>query len=109
MFLYYPILLLRCRCTFELVCLFVVLLILVLENDGVEIQNFINPDTGKVRSHNYNLDYIFKKGITWNALSSGNTSMRISEYSLFDNAGSSMFLKNENDLLYCKWCYMCII
>lgn len=75
------------------------------ENDGVEIQNFINPDTGKVRSHNYNLDYIFKKGITWNALSSGNTSMRISEYSLFDNAGSSMFLKNENDLLYCLSLY----
>ncbi len=75
------------------------------ENDGTEIQNFINLDTGKVRSHNYNLDYIFKKGITWNALSSGNTSMRISEYSLFDNAGSSMFLKNDKDLLYCLSLY----
>jgi len=69
--------------------------------NGKEIQSFINPDTGKVRSHNYNLDYIFKKGITWNALSSGSTSMRISENALFDNAGSSMFLKNEKDLIYC--------
>jgi len=69
--------------------------------NGQEIQSFINPDTGKVRSHNYNLDYIFRRGITWNALSSGSTSMRISENALFDNAGSSMFLKNEKDLIYC--------
>ena len=68
--------------------------------DGQEIQSFTNPDTGKVRSHNYNLEYIFRRGITWNALSSGSTSMRISEYALFDNAGSSMFLKNEKDLIY---------
>ena len=45
---------------------------------------------------NYNLDYIFKKGITWNALSSGNTSFRVLDKSLFDNAGSSLFCK-END------------
>jgi len=69
--------------------------------NGNEIQNFSNPDTGKIRSHNYNLEYIFKKGITWNALSSGNTSMRISENSLFDNAGSSLFLKDEHNLKYC--------
>ena len=69
--------------------------------NGQEIQSFTNPATGKIRSHNYNLDYIFRKGITWNALSSGSTSMRISENSLFDNAGSSMFLKNEDDLIYC--------
>ncbi len=69
--------------------------------NGQEIQSFTNPDTGKVRSHNYNLDYIFRRGITWNALSSGSTSMRISENALFDNAGSSMFLKDEKDLIYC--------
>lgn len=39
------------------------------ENDGYEIQNFLDFKTGKVRSHNYNLDYIFKEGVTWNALS----------------------------------------
>lgn len=67
------------------------------ENDGYEIQNFIDLNTKKVRSHNYNLDYIFKKGITWSALSSEKTSMRVSEYSLFDNAGSSLFLfDNKN-------------
>ncbi|MEC9748398.1 BREX-1 system adenine-specific DNA-methyltransferase PglX, partial [Escherichia coli] len=37
-------------------------------DDGREIQNFTDEKSGKVRSHNYNLDFIFKKGITWNAL-----------------------------------------
>ncbi|EPK3741162.1 BREX-1 system adenine-specific DNA-methyltransferase PglX, partial [Escherichia coli] len=56
-------------------------------DDGREIQNFTDEKSGKVRSHNYNLDFIFKKGITWNALSSSKTSARVSESSLFDNAG----------------------
>lgn len=65
-------------------------------DDGREIQNFTDEKSGKVRSHNYNLDFIFKKGITWNALSSSKTSARVSESSLFDNAGSSLFVNNEN-------------
>lgn len=62
-------------------------------NDGEAIQSFKDVDTGKVRSHNYNLDFIFRRGVTWNALTSGKTSARISENSLFDNAGSSLFVK----------------
>jgi type II restriction/modification system DNA methylase subunit YeeA len=61
------------------------------KNDGYDIQNFTDEATGKVRSHNYNLDYIFSRGVTWNALTSGKPSSRISENSLFDNAGSSLF------------------
>ncbi len=68
-------------------------------NDGYEIQNFVDTDSGKVRSHNYNLDFIFKKGITWNALSSNKTSARVSEFSLFDNAGSSLFVNEEKHYL----------
>lgn len=72
------------------------------KNHGHDILNF-SDEKGKIRSHNYNLDYIFKKGITWNALSSNSTSFRTLEYSLFDNAGSSLFVKdisiNENVLL----------
>jgi hypothetical protein len=68
------------------------------KGDGAEIRNFVNKDTGKVRSHNYNLDFIFKPGITWNALSSSKTSARFSDFSLFDNAGSSMFMKKQSDL-----------
>lgn len=63
-------------------------------NDGESIQNFKDTETGKVRSHNYNLDFIFRRGVTWNALTSGKTSARISENSLFDNAGSSLFVKS---------------
>ena len=64
-------------------------------NNGSDIRSFADSN-GKIRSHNYNLDYIFKKGITWNALSSGFTSFRVMNNSLFDNAGSSLFC-NEND------------
>lgn len=34
------------------------------ENDGYEIMHFKDEKTGRIRSHNYNLDYIFHKGIT---------------------------------------------
>ena len=63
--------------------------------DGEAIQNFKDSTTGKVRSHNYNLDFIFRRGVTWNALTSGKTSARISDNSLFDNAGSSLFVKGR--------------
>jgi type II restriction/modification system DNA methylase subunit YeeA len=69
------------------------------ESDGYEVQHFADEETGRIRSHNYNLDYIFKDGVTWNALSSSNTSARISRRSLFDNAGSSMFAANAEDNL----------
>lgn len=64
-------------------------------NSGYDILNFRDKN-GKVRSHNYNLDFIFKKGITWNALSSNDTSFRELDFSLFDNAGSSLFIKDES-------------
>ncbi|WP_406244472.1 BREX-1 system adenine-specific DNA-methyltransferase PglX [Leuconostoc mesenteroides] len=70
------------------------------ENDGLEIQLFKGTN-GKVRSHNYNLDYIFKPAITWNALTSGSFSSRYSEHGyLFDNAGSSIFTKDNEELFY---------
>lgn len=69
------------------------------KNDGEAIKNFTDSK-GKVRSHNYNLEYIFKKGITWNALSSKDTSFRILENGLFDNAGSSLFLYDEIQYYY---------
>lgn len=66
------------------------------ENNGEAIMNFTD-DKGKVRSHNYNLPYIFKRGITWNALSSGRTGFRVLECALFDNAGSSLFAKDSRN------------
>lgn len=69
------------------------------ENNGHDIMNFAD-ERGKIRSHNYNLDYIFKKGITWSALSSGKTGFRVIEGALFDNAGSSLFPFEGNNYLY---------
>ena len=70
------------------------------ENDGYEIRNF-KDSTGKVRSHNYNLEFIFNEGLTWSALSSSLFSIRILPKGfLFDNSGSSLFKKDEVSLNY---------
>lgn len=64
------------------------------ENDGYEIKNNIDPETGRIRSHNYNGEYAFKKGFTWNAISSANPCFRFvpGDYYLFDSAGSMGFV-----------------
>ena len=67
------------------------------EDDGSSIQSFKDQKTGKVRSHNYNLDFIFKSGVTWSALTSAKTSARQSDCSLFDNAGSSLFARSTSE------------
>ena len=70
-------------------------------NDGFEIMNFKDEKTGRIRSHNYNLDYIFRQGISWTALSSGNFGCRYSsEGKLADSKGSMLYLKNDDLLMY---------
>ncbi|MBF8154004.1 BREX-1 system adenine-specific DNA-methyltransferase PglX [Exiguobacterium sp. TBG-PICH-001] len=71
------------------------------ENDGFEIKNNIDKTTGRIRSHNYNGEFSFKKGITWSALSSGNISVRLSnEGFLFDSKGAKGFCDDEKKLKY---------
>lgn len=71
------------------------------QNDGFEIRNFKDEKTGRIRSHNYNLDYIFKKGITWTALSSGNFGCRYSSQGkLADSKGSMLYLRDDNHVNY---------
>lgn len=70
-------------------------------NDGFEIMNFKDEKTGRIRSHNYNLDYIFRQGISWTALSSGNFGCRFSSQGkLADSKGSMLYLKNDDLLMY---------
>ncbi len=70
-------------------------------NDGFEIMNFKDEKTGRIRSHNYNLDYIFRQGISWTALSSGNFGFRYSSQGkLADSKGSMLYLKNDDLLMY---------
>ncbi|GAB6568494.1 MULTISPECIES: BREX-1 system adenine-specific DNA-methyltransferase PglX [Bacillus cereus group] len=59
--------------------------------DGQEIRNNIDAN-GRIRSHNYNLEFIFKEHITWTAISSGDFSSRWSpEGALFDSKGKALF------------------
>lgn len=65
------------------------------ENDGYEIKNFYD-EKGKLRSRPQNIDYFFRKGITWSLISSGSFGVRTSNKGfLFDAAGSTLFLKNS--------------
>ena len=66
------------------------------ENDGFEIQHFTDEKTGRVRSHNYNLDYIFKPGFTFTAISN-DFSCRIMRNALFGSGGSGICaIENKN-------------
>ena len=70
-------------------------LIVNFENDGYEIKNNIDTETGRIRSHNYNGDYGLQQGATWSAISSGSISVRYSPKGfLFDSKGSMGFSTN---------------
>jgi type II restriction/modification system DNA methylase subunit YeeA len=62
------------------------------QNDGEEIRDF-GKKAGRIRSHNYNLDFIFKEGVTWSDVTSGTNAFRfMPEGFLFDGRGSSGFV-----------------
>ncbi len=69
------------------------------ENDGFEIQNFVDTN-GKLRSRPQNLEFMFKKGITWSFVSSSNFGVRYTPKGfLFDVGGSSVF-PSKDKILY---------
>lgn len=62
------------------------------ENDGFEIRNFKDENTGRIRSHNYNLDYIFQSALTWTVIGTEKTSFRYCPVGfLYSNSGYGMF------------------
>lgn len=68
------------------------------ENDGYEIKNF-KDSNGKLRSRPQNLEYYFKKSITWSLISIDIT-FRYKDYGqIFDVAGMSFF-PQDNLFLY---------
>lgn len=67
------------------------------ESDGYEVQNFRDEKTGRIRSHNYNLDYIFKPGLTFTAISSSKFACRVMSNSLFGSGGSGICRIVEED------------
>lgn len=71
------------------------------ENDGFEIQNFKDEKTGRIRSHNYNLDYIFSSALTWTVIGTDRTSFRYCPVGfLYSNSGYGMFCKDEETKLF---------
>lgn len=80
------------------------LLVVDWENDGERIRSFSDPKTGRIRSHNYNGDYSFQKGITWSALSISRISLRYTDEGyLFDSKGAKAF--SSGNLLF----YMALV
>lgn len=65
------------------------------ENNGTEIKNFKDTN-GKLRSRPQNLEYLFKPGLTWSTLSSGNVSFRLHEKGIFESKGSVLFPNESN-------------
>ena len=71
------------------------------ENDGFEIQNFKDEKTGRIRSHNYNLDYIFSSALTWTFIVTEKTSFRFCPVGfLYSNSGYGLFCNNEKTKYY---------
>ena len=70
------------------------------ENDGFRIRNNKDPKTGKIRSHNYNGEFAFKRGLTWSSISAGDISIRWSEPGfLFDSKGAKGFAADETEII----------
>ena len=60
-------------------------------DDGYEIRNLFNPN-GKLKSRPQNMEYYFKKGLTWSALTSKKLSLRISPIgNIITGAGYGLF------------------
>ena len=75
------------------------------ENDGFFMRN-LQDQTGKIPAHAFNLEYIFKRNITWNALSSYKFSARYTDYGfLYDASGSFADVKFEN--LFYTLAFLC--
>ncbi|PNG84294.1 BREX-1 system adenine-specific DNA-methyltransferase PglX [Pseudomonas putida] len=70
------------------------------ENEGERILNFIDQETGRVRSHNYNGEWAFRPGITWSSVSGEGFSVRnVDGDYMFDTTGSMGFVVPDSDRL----------
>ncbi|HEM6845098.1 TPA: BREX-1 system adenine-specific DNA-methyltransferase PglX [Providencia rettgeri] len=65
-------------------------------NGGAEIRNFFNAD-GKLRSRPQNLQYFFRKGLSWTSLTISALSMRhVEDGQIFDAKGPMCFPKDPS-------------
>lgn len=67
-------------------------------DDGYEIRNLYNPN-GKLKSRPQNMQYYFKEGLTWSALTTKKLSLRISKTgTIISGAGYGLFNNNVSML-----------
>lgn len=70
------------------------------EGDGERARGNIDEATGRVRSHNYNGSYGFRRGLTWSSISGDAFAVRHVEGGfMFDTKGPMAFANREDDLL----------
>ncbi len=70
------------------------------EKDGFEICHFVD-DNGKLKSRPQNIQYFFRKALTWNDVSTADFCCRIvEEGTAFDASGPEYFLFDDSNLLY---------
>jgi type II restriction/modification system DNA methylase subunit YeeA len=68
------------------------------EADGERLQTE-KHESGRVRAVNLNLDFIFKEGLSWTSITSGNFSIRcLPPGFLFSSASNALFSKDELNL-----------
>ena len=66
-------------------------------NDGWEMQNTKHPTDDRIWATNFNLDYIFREGLTWSDITTeGLVTRLMPSGSLFDDTGKSAFLHDSS-------------
>ena len=67
------------------------------ENDGAILQTELH-ESGRIRAHNFNLDKIFKPGLTWSLINSAFSAIRVlPEGFLFSSGAPSLFPDSISD------------
>ena len=69
------------------------------ENDGFELKNFRHPD-GRQKSRPQNLQYQFRKGLTYTNISSSKFGIRYCPAGFAFDAAGSMIFTADNNILY---------
>ncbi|WP_027621801.1 BREX-1 system adenine-specific DNA-methyltransferase PglX [Acetivibrio clariflavus] len=65
------------------------------QNDGIEIKNY-KDEKGKLKSRPQNIEYYFKKGLTWTKVTSAKFSVRFTEDGfIFSEAGMKIFVHDN--------------
>ncbi|WP_245282892.1 BREX-1 system adenine-specific DNA-methyltransferase PglX [Neorhizobium galegae] len=67
-------------------------------DDGVELRNFKDEKTGRVRSHNYNGDFGFRRGFTWSGISGNDFAIRLVPSGFMFDAKGPMGFIDQRDL-----------